>query len=395
MEPVYDRICAKIDLDALKSNLSVIRGNVPDGVKLLAVVKANAYGHGSKKIAGFLHDNVDMFGVAGIYEAIELRKAASAWTAVSEDICGKPVLVLGHTPVGLYEEALAARISLTIYNSEEAELLSEAAVNMGVGANIHIAVDTGMGRIGFYPDEKSADTVACIAKLPGIRIEGVFSHYAASDEADKTLSIRQKELFDKFSGMLKARDVTPEIYHISNSAAIMELEESCDMVRAGIVLYGLYPSEEVKKEGFPLKPVMSLVTRVVNIFDVEAGQGISYGHRFIADRHMRVATLSAGYADGYMRSLSGKGYVLINGMRCNVLGRICMDQMMVDATGLEDIKSGDEALLFGVSENGSISVEEIAAAAGSFNYEFVCGVSRRVPRAYYIAGKCVEVVSYL
>ncbi len=383
MEPVYNRICAKIDLDALDHNISVIKSRIPQGVRLLAVVKADAYGHGAERIAGHIKDMIDMFGVACVDEALELK------------LPGKPILVLGYTPPEFYLKALKNNVTLSIYNYDEAVMLSELAVKEGLVANVHFAVDTGMSRIGLSADDAGADIAEKISRLPNIFIDGVFSHYATADEVDKSGAIRQKKLFDEFVEKLRARGVNPPCVHISNSAAIMDLPITCNMVRAGIVLYGHYPSDDVNKCGFPLKPVMSVVSHVSNVFDLPKGRGVSYGHTFIAQKDMRVATFAAGYADGYSRALSNKGCVLINGKRCRILGRVCMDQTMVDVTENPSVRVGDEAVLFGTSMGEELTVEEVSSIAGSFNYEFICGVGRRVTRAYYKDGECMEVVSYL
>ena len=388
MNLLYDRICAKIDLDALKYNLNLIKEHLPQNIKVLAVLKADAYGHGARCIARTLCGDVDMIGVAGVREALELKKAGDPVSAV-------PVLVLGHTPPGFYEEAIRHGISLTVYDPGEAEKLSVIAEKMNEKAHVHLAVDTGMSRLGVSADESGAKAAAGIAALKGILVDGIFSHYATADESDKAGALLQQRRFDTFCEMLKFHGVQPEILHIDNSAAAMEMTAHYDMVRAGIVLYGLYPSHEVGRHLPPLRPVMSLTALVANVFEIEEGQGVSYGHTFIAPRRMRVATVSAGYADGYRRSLSNKGVVLIGGKRCRILGRVCMDQMMVDVSEVPDVKIGDEAVLFGSQLGETLSVEEVSETADSFNYEFICGIARRVPRAYFTGGECAEVVSYL
>ena len=396
MKPVYNRICAKIDMDALEHNLSVIESRIPAGVRLLAVVKADAYGHGAEKISGYIRDRVDMFGVAGVDEALELRAPRKKDNIVIQEGIGeKPVLVLGYTPPEFFKDAVLNDITLTIYREEDARLLSEIAGKEGRTAKIHIAVDTGMSRIGLSADDEGIKIAVKIASLDNVFVEGVFSHYATADEKDKTAALKQKALFDEFVSKLKEKGVEPPIIHISNSAGIMEFPITCNMVRAGIVLYGHYPSCDVNTMDFSLKPVMSVVAHVTNVFELKKGSGVSYGHTFVAEQDMRVAVFSAGYADGYPRALSNKGCVLINGKRCRILGRVCMDQTMVDVTGLSDVKVGDEAVLFGSSDGEYLSAEEVSGLAGSFNYEILCGVGRRVTRAYYIEGKCAEVVSYL
>jgi alanine racemase len=334
--------------------------------------------------------------VAGVDEALELRTPRKHDNAVlPEGIGDKPVLVLGYTPPEFFRQAVVNDITLTVYRVEDGEELSKIALSEGRIAKVHIAVDTGMSRIGVSADEKGLMTAKKISELPNLFVEGVFSHYATADEKDKTAAVKQKVLFDEFVLKLKEEGVEPPIIHISNSAGIMEFPVTCNMVRAGIVLYGHYPSCDVNTDNFPLKPVMSVVAHVTNVFELKKGRGVSYGHTFIAEKDMKVAVFSAGYADGYPRALSNKGCVLINGKRCRILGRVCMDQTMVDVTGLSDVKVGDEAVLFGNSQNELLSAEEVSEIAGSFNYEILCGVGRRVTRAYYVDGKCAEVVSYL
>ncbi len=395
-EPIYNRVCAKIDLDALDNNISVIKSRIPSGVRLLAVVKADAYGHGALRIAGHLKDKVDAFGVASVEEGAELRCVSETKTSALPLGAGnKPILVLGYTPPQYYKTALDHDITLTVFNYDDAVLLSEVALSENKIAKVHIAVDTGMSRIGVSADEKGADIAALIYNLPNICVEGVFSHYATADAEDKSVALAQKSLFESFSELLSKRGIKPELRHISNSAAIMGMPVACNMVRAGIIMYGCTPNGNIPSKDFKFKPLMSLVAHVTNVFTLDKGKGISYGHTFIAERKMRVATVAVGYADGYLRSLSNKGSVLINGKYCKVLGRVCMDQLMVDVSEAPDTKVGSEAVLFGASDDEKLWVEQVATAAGSFNYEFVCGVSRRVPRAYFINGECKEIVSYL
>ena len=267
---------------------------------------------------------------------------------------------------------------------------------MGKTAEVHVAVDTGMHRIGVTPDEKGIEIVKAIASLENVRIRGIFSHFATADEKGGTAVVeRQEDLFRQFVGRLRRERIDPGIVHISNSAGIMRRIDGCDMVRAGIVLYGHYPSAEVDRTVLPLKPSLSVRTRVVNVSTLKKGEGISYGHTFVADRDYTVATLAAGYADGIMRSLSGKGSVLINGKPCPILGRICMDQMRVDAGPAGQVNVGDEAVIFGTGGGGELPVEDVAALCGSFNYELICEIGRRMNRIYFKDGAAVENVSYI
>ena len=380
------RISAVIDLDAIRFNAATAKNTIPEGTKYLAVIKADAYGHGAVQIARALADVADYFAVATVDEGVEVRAGG-----VKNDI-----LVLGYFAPEYYETAIRHEIQPGIFTYESAEKLSDAAVRLGKTARCHIAVDTGMSRIGFEPNEESARTVKRISKLPSLKIEGIFSHFATADEADKTEALRQRDRFDGFCAMLEAEGVRIPVKHINNSAGIMEFDRHYDMVRQGITLYGLAPSEEIRRDDYPLKPAMSLISHVSFVKTLPAGRGISYGRTFITDRETRVATVPVGYADGYPRSQSNKGRVLIGGAYCPILGRVCMDQFMVDVSGAPDVKIGDKVTLVGEDGGKSISVEEVAGSDPySFNYEFVCGISRRVPRIYTSGGAVVDEYTYL
>ncbi len=380
MEYLYDRICARIDLDAIERNIENIRARLPEGTGLVGVVKADAYGHGSKEIVEQFGDKLDMAAVACVDEGAELRP-----------VFKKPILVLGYTAPDMFGAALENDITLTVFNYESAEKMAAEALKRNKTMNVHIAVDTGMKRIGFLPTEENALVIANISKLKGVRIKGVFTHFARADERSQETTDLQMGRFTEFTERLEKLGVELGVKHISNSALIMQNREKFDVVRAGIILYGLYPSEEVDKSVLELTPAMELVTRIVNIFDLKKGEGISYGHTFVADCDKKVATLSAGYADGVKRSLSNKGYVLIKGKKAAILGRVCMDQMMVDVTDVPEAEIGDEAEIFGKH----LPVEEVSELADSFNYEMVCGVSRRVPRVYTRGGKPVFLSKYI
>lgn len=378
------RIYARIDLDAIRQNISLVRSRIPANTRLMLVVKADAYGHGAAVLAKETEAEADYFAVAAIDEALELREAGIT----------KPILVLGCTSPQLFGVALEHDITLTIFSAERAKILSNTAKSLGKPARVHFAVDTGMGRIGWNVSEESADEAAAVARMPLIEIEGIFSHFARADEADKTASLVQKEQFDRFLSMLEARGVSVPLRHLDNSAAILEFSEKYDMVRAGIILYGLFPSDEVTKT-LPLKPALELISYISHVKTVPQGMGISYGATFVTPRPMRIATVPVGYADGYPRSLSGKGAVLIHGHRCPILGRICMDQMMVDVSDVPEAEIEDRVTLIGADGNERISVEEIAALAGTIHYEIICGLSRRVPRIYIRNGSPEKRVSYL
>ena len=379
------RIRAEIDLDAIEYNADAVLAKIPRGVKFLAVIKANAYGHGAVPIAHFLKNKADYFAVATVDEAMELRRSGIE----------TPLLVLGYFSPDYDEISVRNHIQPVIFTEESARALSRAAEKLGMTAECHLSVDTGMSRIGFQPTEAAAQTIAGIAALPHLKINGIFSHFATADAADKTEALAQRKRFNDFIRLLADKKINPPLKHLCNSAGIMEFGEYDDMVREGIILYGLYPSEEVNRQAFPLKPAMSLRSQVVNVQPLPAGRGISYGRTYITNRETVVATVPVGYADGYPRCLSNRGQVLIHGQFCPILGRVCMDQMMVDVSALTDVKIGDTVTLVGTDGNQRISVEDVADNAYSFNYEFVCGVSRRVPRVYLRHGEIVQQVSYL
>ena len=379
----FDNTYVKIDLDTIDANIDAIRARA--GTDVMAVIKADAYGHGSIQVARLLQDKCSFFGVSSILEAMELRRAGLY----------NPILILGHTPVSAFPALIQAEIRPTIYNYADALELSRAAQREGKETAFHLAVDTGMSRIGFQATEEEADICAEIAKLPFIYPEGLFSHFATADCKDLTRSRAQAQLFDAFYEMLRQRGVQIPIRHLNNSAGLMNFESHYEMVRAGIVLYGMYPSSDVDPAVLPIRPALQWLSRVTHVKTLPAGREVSYGGTFVTVRPTRVATVPVGYADGYRRSLSGKFYVLIRGKKAPILGRVCMDQLMVDVTEIDGVQPGDRVVLVGRSGNEEITVETIAEAADSFNYEFICGISRRVPRIYSRRGKTVHSVHYL
>ena len=378
-----DNTYLRIDLDAIRENFQAIQEKA--GVPVMAIVKADAYGHGAVQIARMLEDSCAFFGVSSVSEALELRYAGLE----------KPILILGHTPVELFPVVVQQRIRPAIFRLEDALALSQEAVQAGTTAPFHFAVDTGMSRIGFQATEESADICARIAALPGLEAEGLFSHFATADCADLGDAKKQAVRFDNFDRMLKDRGVSVKIRHMDNSAGLMNFENHYEMVRSGIVTYGLYPSEEVDTKLLKLRPALSWHSHISHIKTLEAGRSISYGGTFVTEKPTVVATVPAGYADGYRRSLSGKFYVLIRGQKAPILGRVCMDQLMVDVSHIPGVSPADPVTLIGKDGDGPITVEEIARAADSFNYEFVCGISRRTPRQYYRGGQLVHRVDYL
>ena len=380
---IFDSTELIIDLDAIRHNIAAVRER--SQALVMAIIKADAYGHGAVELARILDEDCAFFGVSSILEAMELRQAGVE----------KPILILGHTPISAFPTAVRNGIRPAIFRYEDAVALSQAAQEAGVTAPFHIAVDTGMSRIGFQVTQSDADLCAAIAALPGITAEGLFSHFATADCADLTRAKQQAELFDKFDRMLKDRGVTIPLRHLDNSAGIMNFGCSYEMVRSGIVTYGMYPSDEVDPQLLELQPALRWVSRITHVKTLEPGREIGYGGTYTTTAPTVVATIPVGYADGYRRNLSGKFYVLIRGKKAPILGRICMDQMMVDVTGIPEAAPDDQVVLVGTSGDERISVEQIAAVADSFNYEFVCGISRRVPRVYLSGGEIVHSVSYL
>ena len=380
---LYDNTYVNIDLDAILANFEAVWSKTKAPV--MAIIKADAYGHGAVQIARLLEERVAFFGVSGVGEALELRQSGLE----------KPILILGHTPTAAYPQIVALGIRPAIFCLEDAELLSKEAVRQRTTAKFHLAVDTGMSRLGFEPTEEAADLCARIAKLPGLVTEGIFSHFATADCRDLTRSRAQAEQFDAFCHMLRARGVEIAIRHLNNSAGLMNFDAHYEMVRAGIVTYGMYPSEEVSPDLLELKPALQFLSKVTFVKTLPAGREISYGGTYVTTKETRVATVPVGYADGYRRSLSGKFYCLVHGKKAPILGRICMDQMMVDVTDIPQTQPGDRVTLVGTDGTETITMEQIAAAADSFNYEFVCGISRRVPRIYVRGGKNSHSVHYL
>ncbi len=379
----FDNTYLTIDLDRISGNFKAIQEKA--GVPVMAIIKADAYGHGAVQVARQLQDQCSFFGVSSMLEALELRNAGMK----------TPILILGQIPPKAFSVAIREGIRPTIFRYEDAIALSETAVEMGMEAPFHFAVDTGMSRIGFQATEEDADVCAKIAALPNLIPEGLFSHFATADCQDLTKSKQQAERFEAFDEMLRQRGVDVQIRHMDNSAGIMNFHKHYDLVRAGIVTYGMYPSNEVNFEDLPLQPALSWSSRVTCVKTLPAGREISYGGTYVTAKPTVVATIPVGYADGYRRSLSGKFYVLIRGKKASILGRICMDQMMVDVTDIPDTQVGDPVVLVGTDGDNTITMEEISAAADTFNYEFVCGISRRVPRYYCKNGEVVHQVHYL
>lgn len=370
------RVCATINLDAISDNIENMHHNLKEGTRILAVIKADGYGHGAVPIARKIEDKDYLFGfaVATAEEAFVLRDA----------LVHKPILILGYTFEDAYEEMIAKSIRITVFKLETAQKLSEYAQKQNKKAKLHIKIDTGMSRIGFLPNEESLTAIEAISKLPMIEIEGIFTHFAKADESDKDFTHHQFCIFNQFVEQIEQQLQTRiPIHHCANSAAIMELPEfGMDVARAGIAMYGLWPSEEMRRDGIQLKPALKWNSHIVSIHEIKAGTSVSYGGTFTAVHNMRIATIPVGYADGYPRTLSNKGSVLIRGKRSPILGRVCMDQMMTDVTDIEDASEYDEVVLLGNMGSETITAEELGELSGRFNYELVCDITQRVPRIY-------------
>lgn len=368
---MYHRTYREIDLKAIDRNFDVISGLVDKNIKKCAVVKADAYGHGAAEVALLLEKKADYFAVASIGEALEIRNAGVTL----------PILILGYTSPLCFGELIGNDITATVYSYEDARLLSERAKETGKTAKIHIAVDTGMSRIGFDTSDESADIIKEITALPHVFTEGIFSHFAKADFRDKSHALAQRDIFDAFLEKLEDRDVNIPIKHLYNSAAVVSFGGRYDMVRMGIVLYGINPFDH-EAEIPDLTPAMAVKTHIIHLHTVEKGEGVSYGHLYVADKKRKIATLSMGYADGLKRRLSNKGYFLIDGKKAPITGRVCMDIVMVDVTDIENVKIGDEAVLVGRSGESEISAEEYGKMYGSFAYEVLSTFMPRVRKIF-------------
>lgn len=373
----YYRTYAAISLDNIDHNLSELKKKIKPDVLSLAIVKADAYGHGAVGVATHIQDKVDYFGIAELGEAVELREAGVK----------KPVLVLSYTSPYQYETLINHELTQTIFNYDDAVALSQAAVRLKKIARIHIAVDTGMSRIGFFCNSESVEIVKRINDLPNIYIEGIFSHYACADCVERETTNKQTAVFKSFIKDLENRGMYIPIKHLCNSAGLLSVDDQFNMVRLGIVLYGLYPDECVNDGSIALKPAMKIVSHVVHVKEVPAGSGVSYGHTYFTDKPTKIATVCIGYADGYARLLSNKGRVLINGESAPVIGRVCMDQLMVDVTNLSNVSVGDEVVVLGNDGDDTITAEEIASLTGTINYEVVCQFQKRVTIVHLKNGK--------
>lgn len=379
MEEKHSRVYAKIDLDAVEENFLRMKENLRPGTRMIAVIKTDGYGHGAVEIARLTQswDYIWGYAVATVEEAEKLRQAGIE----------KPILILGFVFPEHYETVARQGLRPAVFKLDMARQLSQAALHTGKTVNIHLALDTGMTRIGFPDTDQAVETIKEIGRLPGLRIEGMFTHFARADEADKSSARKQLERYLAFAGKLEAAGVSVPMKHCSNSAAILELPEAnLDAVRAGITIYGIYPSDEMRRDGVRLRPVMELKSHIAYIKDVAAGVPVSYGGTYVTERPMRIATIPVGYGDGYPRSLSNRGYVLIHGKKARILGRVCMDQFMVDVTGI-GAREFDEVTLMGRDGEETLSVDTLGTLSGRFPYEFFCDIGKRVPRIYVRNGE--------
>lgn len=384
----YSRVFARVNLDAIGYNMEQMKKRIGDGAQIIAVIKMDGYGHGAAPIAHMFEKEEYIWGyaTASLEEAVALRKA---------DI-QKPILVLGCIFPEQYEDMLNYELRATVYTEEMALGMSKAAVKLEKTAYFHIKIDTGMGRLGFIPDEETVHIIQRIHQLPNIQLEGMFTHFAKADEEDKEYTFKQHRKFIWMKDALEAKGIHITYYHCDNSAGIIDFPDmKHNLVRAGISTYGMYPSSEVSKAAVDLKPALELISHVTFVKEVTAGTAISYGGTFIAPKKMKVATVPVGYGDGYARGLSGKADVLIHGKRARILGRVCMDQFMVDVTDIPDVKFMDQVVLVGYDGNEHIPVEELSNICGRFNYEFVCCLGRRIPRVYTQGGEVVEQTEYI
>lgn len=379
----YSRVCARINLDAVAHNFAAMRANMDPKAGMIAVIKADGYGHGAVPVARLVedYDYIWGFAAATAEEALALRAAGVR----------KPILILGYVFEEHYEALVREDIRPAVFRADTARQLSQEGARQGRTVPIHIAVDTGMTRIGFADTPESVQRIKEIAAFPHIRIEGLFTHFARADEADKRSAEAQLARYLKFADALEAEGVKIPLRHCSNSAGILDMPHAnLDLVRAGISIYGIYPSDEVKKEAVPLLPAMELKSHISHIKEVDAGVPVSYGGTFVTVRRTRIATIPVGYADGYPRLLSNKGRVLIRGKSAPVLGRVCMDQFMADVTDIPEACCLDEVTLLGQDGDACISAEELGALSGRFPYELVCDISKRVPRVYLRGGQTAE-----
>jgi alanine racemase len=365
---------AEVNLSAIGHNIRQFQKHVSAKTRLMAIVKADGYGHGAVKVArAAVAAGVSFLGVGMVEEAVELR----------ENGLDLPILILGYTPGEYGPEVCRYKLTPTVFTPKEAELFAAAARQCGQTLGVHVKVDTGMGRVGCFPCEEADGFIASVARTPGLSLQGLYTHFAAADHADKQFTYQQLERFSALINRLEAQGLAIPVKHAANSAGAIDVPEAhFDMVRLGISVYGLYPSDEVCRSEVDLQPAMSLKARIIYSKDVPAGTGISYGSTYVPNRPVRIATLPLGYGDGYPRHLSNKGQVLVRGQRAPIVGRVCMDQTMISLEGIEGAGAGDEVVLFGQQGDALLHVDEVACWLDTINYEVVTRISRRIPRVY-------------
>lgn len=377
-----ERVYASINLDNIRKNVRSIKNNIAKDTGIIAVIKADGYGHGAVQIAKELYDEPSIWGyaVATIEEAMELRYARIY----------KPILILGYSFPSAFETIVMNDIRSTVFEYDTAYDLNEVAKSLGKKAIIHLKVDTGMNRIGMKPLEQNIDMIKQISALSNIEIEGIFTHFARADESDKSHVDKQLKIYDDFLSAIRARGIDIPLAHCSNSAGIIDMKNAnYNLVRAGIILYGLWPSDEVNKDSVKLYPAMEIKSTIVHIKTVPKGCEISYGGIYTTDEDKKIATVSIGYADGYPRALSNKGHVLVRGKRAPIVGRVCMDQFMIDVSHIPGARRGDEVTVVGVDGYDEITMDEFSALSNRINYEAVCDIGKRVPRVYFRGGNVV------
>ena len=386
MNKMIRPVWAEIDLDAIKYNIDSIKRRV-DTKELIAVVKADAYGHGALDVSKTLVENgATKLAVAVITEAMELRHGN----------INTPIMILGYTPLEFAADLINYDIEQTIFDLEYATKLSEISLNLGKKAKVHVALDTGMGRIGFLINDNSLNEILKISSLKGLEVVGIFTHFATADESDKNYSNKQYKKFTDFNEKLVSKGVNISLKHVSNSGAIIDMPNTyLDGVRAGIVLYGYYPSEDVLKQNLDLKKAISIKTQVAHVKILDKNEYVSYGRKFKTERKSIIATLPIGYADGYSRALTGKAKVIINGKFAPVVGTICMDQCMIDVTDIGDVHVGDEVIVLGKDKDLKFDADDMAKAMGTINYEVLCMIKQRIPRVYIEDGKVKSIRNYI
>lgn len=379
-------VWAEINLDNLAHNMRETRRVTKSDSLVTAVIKADGYGHGATAIGKTLLENgADRFAVATLSEAIQLR----------DDFKETKIMILGYTPEELGKEIIENSIIQTIYSKEQAQAFSNTAKELGKSLVVHIKIDTGMNRLGMLSNDETIKDILEISTMDGLIIEGIFTHFAAADEIDKEFTRQQVQKFNVLVDNLETSGLKIPIKHVSNSAAIIDLPEfNFDMVRAGIMLYGLYPSNEVRRDVVDLKEVMCLKAKISQVKTIEKGSGVSYGLTHICEEETTIATLPLGYADGFTRMLSRKAKAMVKNSKVPVLGNICMDQCIIDVTGLE-VHAGEEVILFGGNDENGISINSVAQILNTINYEIVCMINKRVPRVYIKDEQVVDYKDYV